>query len=122
VREETASGGVDLYVAKLPPEAREAVERLRTIVREIVPGVTERISYGMPTFDLDGRYVVYLAGWKKHVALYPVTPGLAAELGEELAPYRSGKGSLRFSLGAPLPVDLIRRIVGFRAGEVAAAG
>ncbi|HET9984380.1 MAG TPA: DUF1801 domain-containing protein, partial [Longimicrobiales bacterium] len=86
------------------------------------PGVTERISYEIPTFDLAGHRLVYLAGWKKHIALYPVTRGVAEAFSDEIAPYRSGKSSLRFALARPMPMELIRRILAVRVDEVAGKG
>ncbi|HEV2131292.1 MAG TPA: hypothetical protein VGR27_09320 [Longimicrobiaceae bacterium] len=64
---------------------------------------------------------MYFAGWKKHIALYPIMAGVAVAFGEELEPYRSGKGSAHFPLGQPLPVELIRRIVEFRVDEITAS-
>lgn len=111
---------IDAYIAAFPPEAQKALEELRALINATAPGVTERISYGMPTFDLNGRHLVYFAGWKRHIGLYPVTAGVAEAFREELAPYASGKGSLQFPLGKPLPTDLIRRIVALRLEEIAA--
>lgn len=82
--------------------------------------MTEKISYGIPTFNLNGRYLVYIAGWKEHVSVYPAIGAVAREFKDELKPYRSGKGTLRFPLDQPLPKGLIRRIVKFRASEVSA--
>lgn len=110
---------IDDYIARFPPEVRKILEELRTLIRGTASDVTERISYGMPTFDLNGRRLVYVAGWKKHIALYPITAGVVKALEEEIAPYRSGKGTLRFPLGEPMPIDLIRRIVECRVQEVA---
>jgi uncharacterized protein YdhG (YjbR/CyaY superfamily) len=114
----TASS-IDEYIAGFPPEVRTVLAELRALIREAAPGVTERISYALPTFDLNGRYLVYFAGWKKHISIYPVTAGVAKAFGDELEPYISGKGSLKFPHGRPLPMALIRRIVEFRVGDVA---
>jgi uncharacterized protein YdhG (YjbR/CyaY superfamily) len=116
-----AAGSVDEYIAGFPPEARSALEELRALVRKAAPGVSERISYGIPTFDLAEKYLVYIAGWTKHVSIYPVTAGVEAALGDELAPYRKGKGTLQFPLGQPLPTSLIRRVVEARRRERAGA-
>jgi len=110
---------IDEYLATLSPQTREMVEELRSLIRAVLPGVTERISYGIPTFDLNGRCLVYAAGWKKHVALYPVTAAMTETFGDELKPYISGKGTLQFPLSQPRPTDLIRRIIEVRAAEVA---
>jgi uncharacterized protein YdhG (YjbR/CyaY superfamily) len=116
-----APGTIDEYIAGLPAETQQVLEEIRRLVREAVPGVTERISYGMPTFDLNGRYLIYVGAWKKHIGLYPLTDGVARTFAEELKPYKmSGKGTVQFPLGKPMPLELIRRILEFRACEVAA--
>jgi uncharacterized protein YdhG (YjbR/CyaY superfamily) len=100
---------VDDYIASFPPEVQRKLEEVRATIRAAVPGTEERISYGIPTFALDGRYVVYFSGWKRHVSVYPV-PDADPELQREIASYRAGKGTLKFALGEPLPLDLISRI------------
>ncbi len=112
---------IDDYLAEFPPETRAVLEELRALVREIAPDATETISYAIPTFDLNGRHLVHFAGYAKHVGLYPTPTGMAA-FDEELAPYKRGKGSARFPLGQPLPIDLIRRIVEFRVAETVRKG
>jgi uncharacterized protein YdhG (YjbR/CyaY superfamily) len=114
----TAASSIDDYIAKFPLEIREVLEELRALISAAAPGMTERISYGMPTFDLNGHYLAYFAGWKNHIGFYPITTGIAQAFESELAPYVKGKGTARFPLGKPLPGDLIRRIVQFRVNEV----
>ena len=101
---------VDEYLATLAPDAREVVAHLRALVHETVPGLDERISYGIPTFTRDDRYVVYLAGWAHHVSLYPV-PEVDDELARRIARYQDGKGTLRFPLAEPVPDDVVRAVV-----------
>ena len=115
------AASVDEYVAACPPAARPALETLRATVRAAAPEATERISYAIPAFSLHGRILLYLAGWKEHVGLYPVTPGVTRALADEIAPYRAGKGTLRFPLAHPMPEELVRRIVACRVEELAAA-
>ena len=102
---------VDEYLATLAPDAREVVAHLRAVVHDTVPGLDERISYGIPTFTRDGRYVVYLAGWAHHVSLYPVPDDEDDELARRIARYRDGKGTLRFPLAEPVPDDVVRAVV-----------
>lgn len=109
---------LDAYLADFPPEARRLLDELRALVHTTVPGVTERISYGIPRFDWRGKYLVYMAGWKKHVGVYPIMGSVAEALGNEIAPFRHGKATLRFPLGQALPADLIRRILRMRAAEI----
>lgn len=109
---------VQAYIAASPPEARKVLKQLRTLIKATAPRATEKISYGIPTFNLNGEYLVYIAGWKKHISMYPVTGGVAREFKDELKPYRTGKGTLQFPLAQPMPKSLIRRIVKFRVNEV----
>lgn len=114
----SAPTSVDAYLADFPSEARRLLDELRALVHATAPGVTERISYGIPRFDWRGKYVVYMAGWRKHVGLYPIQSPVAEALEAELAPFRHGKATLRFPLGQPLPAELIRRIVALRIAEI----
>lgn len=68
---------------------------MRAAIRAAVPGAEERISYGIPTFAIRGRYVVYFSGWKRHLSIYPIPHG-SPELEREIEPYRAGKGTLTF--------------------------
>jgi uncharacterized protein YdhG (YjbR/CyaY superfamily) len=108
---------IDEYIAGFPEETRELLEEMRTLIRSVAPDATETISYAIPTFDLNGEHLVHFAGFKKHIGFYPVPSGIEA-FKDELAPYKSGKGSAQFPLGKPLPVNLIRRIVEFRVREI----
>ena len=93
---------------------------LRGVVRAAAPRATEQISYGIPAFVLNGKRLVYIAGWKNHLSVYPVTAGVARALRNEIKPYQTGKGTLQFPLDEPLPKALIRKIVKIRVGEIAA--
>ena len=119
-RDGADSGVVDAYVAGFAEPTRAVLAELRDLVRAAIPGATETMAYGIPTFDLHGKHVVHVAGYAGHVGLYPTPSGMEA-FEADLAPYRSGKGTARFPLDAPLPTDLIRRIVAFRVGEVEAS-
>jgi len=101
---------VDDYVAAQPEPAQSALRDVRAIVHEVIPDATERISYGMPTFDVDGHAVVHVAAWAKHLSVYP-TPSSPPELVAELAPYSSGRGTTKLMLKDGIDLDLVRRIV-----------
>jgi len=107
---------IDEYIAEFPPETQQLLEKMRALIKSSAPDATETISYAIPTFDLNGRHLVHFAGYERHIGFYPVPSAMEA-FKDELAPYKSGKGSARFPLGQPLPEDLIRRIVVFRVGE-----
>jgi uncharacterized protein YdhG (YjbR/CyaY superfamily) len=101
---------VDEYVAALPDDARQVVQGIRATIRDTVPGVGERISYGMPTFLLDGQPLVHVAAWKRHVGLYPLPP-LDGALAAEVAPYRGDKDAMQLRYDRPIPYELVERVV-----------
>ena len=111
----THAASIDEYIAGYPLETQVMLSELRSLVAGSAPGATEAISYGMPTFDLNG-HLVHFAGYAHHIGFYPTGRGFDA-FREELEPYKSAKSSVRFALDQPLPADLIRRIVEFRVAE-----
>jgi len=93
---------IDEYIAAFPEDLQEILQKVRTTVRAAAPEAEETISYHIPTFTLKGRYLVYFAGYQKHVSVYPAPIGIA-EFREELATYASGKGTAKFPLDKPIP-------------------
>src|SRR3954471_3793736 len=106
------------YIASAPPTQRRALKKLRAAIRKGVPRVTERLSYRIPTFDLDGKRLLYIAQFKEHVSLYPVTKAMAAKHGKAIERYRHGRGTLRFSLDKRIPVALVEKLAKTRAREM----
>lgn len=100
---------IDDYIGSFPGDVRPTLEAVRHAIRNAAPHAQEGISYGIPAFALDGRFVVWFAGWKRHISLYPIPSGDPA-LTAELAPYVAAKGTLRFPLAEPIPLDLVGRI------------
>jgi uncharacterized protein YdhG (YjbR/CyaY superfamily) len=112
---------VNEYLATVPPDARRALRQIRTAIKKAAPGITERISYRIPTFDLDGKYLLYMAAFKDHVSIYPATRSMMEKFGDQLRPHRSGAGTLRFDLGSRLPLGLITKLAKLRVQERRAA-
>ena len=110
---------VDQYLKQQPDAARKQLERVRRAIKKAVPRAEEAISYQIPAFKLDGRALLYFAGWKEHYSLYPATAGVVARFGKELKGYLVSKGTLRFALSEPVPTQLIAGIASQRASEVA---
>ena len=104
-----SASSVDEYIASFPADVQVVLQRVREAIRTSTPGTEETIAYGIPVFKLQGRYVVYFAGWKRHVSVYPI-PAADTELAKELDKYRNAKGTLQFPLRSPLPYDLISRV------------
>jgi uncharacterized protein YdhG (YjbR/CyaY superfamily) len=100
---------IDEYLDGLPAEARTVVREVLEAVREALPGAEERIRYSMPAVMLDSRYAMHVAGWKRHVGIYPVSP-LPEPLESEIAPYRAAKDALHFRYAEPVPGNLIARV------------
>lgn len=107
---------IDEYIRTFPEDVQKKLEKIRQTIRKVAPDAEETISYEMPTFQLDGSYLIYFAGWKNHISLYPV-PSTEKTLHEELAPYLSGKGTAKFPLKKPVPYDLVEKIVEYRLRE-----
>ena len=112
---------VDEYLATLPEGRRGSMEALRRAIRAAAPEANETIAYNMPAFRLDGRFFMSYEAFKRHYSLFPWSDGMLAELGERLAPYAVGKGTIRFPADEPIPLDLVARIVEIRLREVAGA-
>ena len=110
---------VDDYMAAQPPAARRVLERVRATIRKALPGAQEVISYQIPTFKLNGRAVIYFAGWSEHFSLYPAIGRVQAAFKDDLRPYEVSKGTIRFTLSGRIPLKLIERIARFRAKEIA---
>jgi uncharacterized protein YdhG (YjbR/CyaY superfamily) len=106
---------IDEYVKCFPYETQKKLEEIRAAVKMIAPDAEEKISYQMPTFDLNGN-LVHFAAYKNHIGFYPIPSGMAA-FEQELKEYKSGKGSVQFPIDKPLPMELIKRIVKFRVEE-----
>lgn len=107
---------IDEYIASFPVEVQDILQEIRRRCRAAVQDAGETISYGIPTITLDGKYVVYFAGWAHHISLYPVPAG-GPEYAAEIAPYRAAKGTLKFPLGKPVPYGLIERTAALLAAE-----
>lgn len=109
-------GTIDDYIASQPAEIQPILQEVRRRFHEAVPGAGEMISYGIPTITLDGHYVVYFAGWKHHLSVYPVPHGDEV-LRAEMDPFLTGKGTLKFPLGKPVPYEMIEKVAARLAAE-----
>ena len=107
---------IDDYIGSFPADVQIIMQQLRKTIRAAAPEAGEKISYNMPTFTLNGTYLVYFAGWKNHIAFYAAPRG-NAEFKEDLSAYETGQGTLQFPYDQPIPYDLITKIVKFRVVE-----
>ena len=115
----TAFKSVDEYIASQPEATRGVLERVRRTIRKALPGAEEVISYQIPAYKLNGRTVIYFAGWRQHYSVYPSTDRLVARFKNDLARYEVSKGTIRFPLSEAVPVKLLEAVARFRGKEVA---
>jgi len=115
-----AYGSVASYLAAQPPAQRSVLRRVRATIRKALPRATEAISYQIPEYKLDGRMVLYFAGYARHYSIYPATAYVLRALKDELAGAVHAKATIRFSYDDAVPTRLITRIAKLRAAEVAA--
>jgi uncharacterized protein YdhG (YjbR/CyaY superfamily) len=110
------SNPIDEYIATFPSDVQKILEELRGTIKAAAPEAGEKISYGIPTFTLNGKYLIYFAGWKNHISIYPIPTGTDT-FNKQVSKYVEGKGTLKFPLDKPLPLKLILRIVKYRVAE-----
>lgn len=108
---------VDDYIANFDGECHKRLVVMRNVIQKEAPNATEGIFYGMPGYKLDGKPLVYFAGYDKHVGFY-ATPNGHEAFAKEFKPYKQGKGSVQFPHDQPLPHDLVARVVRYRISTI----
>jgi uncharacterized protein YdhG (YjbR/CyaY superfamily) len=106
---------IDGYIAQFPADVREILQKVRETIRQAAPEAKETISYMMPAFKQHG-ILVYFAAWEKHIGMYPPISGNKT-LERAIARYAGPKGNLQFPLDAPIPYDLIEKLVKLRVRQ-----
>jgi len=111
-----AGNEVEAYLQALPEAQREALERLRRVIRGVIPDATESITYGVPTFK-QKKAVVAMGAGKNHCSLYVMSPEIVEAHRDELAGYETTKGGVHFTPDKPLPDELVVKLVRARVAE-----
>ncbi len=107
---------VNAYIAGFPENVQVKLQHIRSTIQELVPEAEEAISYGIPTFNLNKRYLIYFAAYKNHLSIYPAPVG-NPDFAEDFESYKTGKGTVQFPLSQPVPIDIVKKIVRFRIAE-----
>lgn len=110
-----APKNINDYIAGFPPEIQEKLQKIRATIQKAAPKAEEAISYMMPTFKLHGN-LVHFAAFKNHIGFFPGAAGVEA-FKDELTPYDTSKGTIRFPLDKSIPFPLITKIVKFRVQQ-----
>ncbi len=108
---------ISAYIGQYSGETGKRLRAIRATVKKLAPEAVEGISYGMPAYKLDGKPLVYFSAFAKHIGLYAL-PTTNVRFKNELAKYKTAKGSIQFDYDRPLPLTLIRKIVSYRVKEV----
>lgn len=111
----TPAKNIDEYIARCPAEVQAVLQELRQTIQKAAPQAKETINYMMPTFTLEGN-LVHFAAFKNHIGFYPAPTGID-QFRKELSTYELSKGTIRFPMDQPLPLELVSRIVKFRVQE-----
>jgi uncharacterized protein YdhG (YjbR/CyaY superfamily) len=116
-KSQAAPTDVDQYLAGVPEPARGTLNRVRALIRSVVPAeATEGISYGIPTFKYKGSLVAF-AAFKNHCSLFPMSGSVIEAFKKELKDFQTSKGTLRFPVDKPLPAALVKKLVRARIAQ-----
>jgi uncharacterized protein YdhG (YjbR/CyaY superfamily) len=107
---------VNDYIDSFPENTQRILIQIRKIILQEAPDAIESIAYKMPAYKINGKPLIYFAGFKNHIGLY-ATPSAHSEFIDELSGYKHGKGSVQFPMNQPVPFDLIRKMVKFKVKE-----
>jgi uncharacterized protein YdhG (YjbR/CyaY superfamily) len=107
---------IEEYIKTFPIEVQVKLQQIRNLVKKLAPTAVETISYGMPTFKLNGKNLVHFAGYKNHIGFYP-TPSALVAFEKELSIYKTSKGTAQFELDKELPIKLIEEMIKYRIEE-----
>lgn len=103
---------IDEYLKNTTPPQRAEFERVRKIVKGMVPEAEESISYGIPAWKYKGKYLIYFAAFKNHMSVYPTVGAVEATKGT--------RGTHQFTEENPVPESVVIAIVTKRLKDIAA--
>jgi uncharacterized protein YdhG (YjbR/CyaY superfamily) len=110
---------VDDYLGSLDEPARAAFQHIRALAMGLVPEAEDGKSYGMAALRYRGKPLLGFLAAKGHLSVFPFSPAVVESVRDRLAGFDLSKGTIRFSVAAPLPDDVLRDIVRLRVDEIA---
>jgi uncharacterized protein YdhG (YjbR/CyaY superfamily) len=108
---------IDEYLANVDAPKKAALEHIRKLVHQVVPEAEESISYGMPAFKYKGKPLIYFAAFADHLSIFPTSTPIA-ELKDKLEEFKTGKGTIQFTLEKPVPDALIKELLAVRVADI----
>ena len=106
------------YLARVPADARKSLQRLRRDIKAAAPGAEDCISYGVPSFRLNGRLLVCYKAARSHCSFHPMSTAVIRAHAKDLESYSISPGTVRFTPGKALPMRLVRKLVKTRVAEL----
>lgn len=105
---------IEAHIAQFPAHTQEKLKALHAFICKQVPGLTEKMAYGIPTFQWKGKNFIHYAGYSKHIGLYPGSRAIASfSTSFEKKKYKYSKGAVQFPLKEDLPLDLVEEILSY---------
>ncbi len=106
---------IDEFISNYPDNVQVILQKIRQSIHEVAPEAEEKISYGIPTFTLNGN-LVHFSAYKHHIGFYPGSEAILA-FTDDLKPYITSKGTVQFPLDKPIPYGLIKKITKYRVQQ-----
>lgn len=108
---------IDKYLKDVTPSQKEALERVRKIIKQTVPEAEETISWTMPTFKYNKKNLIHFAAFKNHMSIFPGS-ALVKDVRDKLKDYTLSKGTIQFTEDHPLPESIIKEILAKRLADI----
>lgn len=112
-----SSDEISAYLDALDEPKRATLQKLRETILDVIPAAEQGLSYQVPAFRVQGRVVAGFAAFKNHLSYLPHSGSVFPELKDDLAPYITSKGALRFSIGEPLPKEIVQKLIRVRISQ-----
>ncbi len=100
---------IDDFIEKYPEKTQQILQEIRKTIQGVIPGYKETISYGIPTFTLNGKNLVHFSAYEKHIGFYPGSAPIT-QFQDKLKGFKTSKGTVQFPIDKPIPLDLIKKI------------